>query len=133
MKKANILIGLIIATLSCTAQVKLPELCQVGMPRILDSELIKESEIKQFLASPDWGQSQKVDKYWVVYSDRENNITYNKPDKSSGRFSSLNFNEELRIAKLQNSIFSFKRENSVHGAISKIKECNGIKSHIHRL
>lgn len=117
MKKANILIGLIIATLSCTAQVKLPELCQVGMPRILNSELIKEREIKQFLASPDWGQSQKVDKYWVVYSNRENNITYNKPSKSSGRFSSLNFKEELRIAKLRNSIFSFKREKSIDEAI----------------
>ena len=124
MKKANILIGLIIATLSCTAQVKLPELCQVGMPRILDSELIKESEIKQFLASPDWGQSQKVDKYWVVYSDRENNITYNKPDKSSGRFSSLNFNEELRIAKLQNGfalVYKEEKSGSIYPKINSGK------------
>ena len=124
MKKANILIGLIIATLSCTAQVKLPELCQVGMPRILNSELIKEEEIKQFLASPDWGQSQKVDKYWVVYSDRENNITYNKPDKSSGRFSSLNFNEELRIAKLQNGfalVYKEEKSSSIYPKINSGK------------
>ena len=120
MKKANILIGLIIATLSCTAQVKLPELCQVGMPRILNSELIKEEEIKQFLTSSDWGQSQKEDKYWVVYSDRENNITYNKPDKSSGRFSSLNFNEELRIAKLQNGFALVYKEEKTTSIYPKI-------------
>ena len=108
----------ILLSVTGKAQTGLPGQCQAGMPKILNSELIKEKEIKQFLGTSDWGQSQKVDKYWVVYSDRENNITYNKPNKSSGRFSSLNFNEELHIAKLRNSIFSFKREKSIDEAIS---------------
>ena len=110
----------ILLSITSKAQTELPGQCQAGMPKILNSELIKEKEIKQFLETSDWGQSQKVDKYWVVYSDRENNITYNKPDKSSGRFSSLNFNEELRIAKLQNGFALVYKEEKISSIYPKI-------------
>ena len=110
----------ILLSITSKAQTELPGQCQAGMPKILNSELIKEKEIKQFLETSDWGQSQKVDKYWVVYSDRENNITYNKPDKSSGRFSSLNFNEELRIAKLQNGFALVYKEEKTSSIYPKI-------------
>ena len=110
----------ILLSITSKAQTGLPGQCQAGMPKILNSELIKEKEIKQFLGTSDWGQSQKVDKYWVVYSDRENNITYNKPDKSSGRFSSLNFNEELRIAKLQNGFALVYKEEKTSSIYPKI-------------
>lgn len=110
----------ILLSITGKAQTGLPGQCQAGMPKILNSELIKEKEIKQFLGTSDWGQSQKVDKYWVVYSDRENNITYNKPDKSSGRFSSLNFNEELRIAKLQNGFALVYKEEKTSSIYPKI-------------
>jgi hypothetical protein len=112
----------VMLSMVCEAQTNLPGQCQVGLPKIINSELIKEKDVKQLIRSSDWGQSNRADRYWVVYSDRENNVTYNKPDKSSGRFSNLNFNEELRIAKLQNGfalVYKEEKTNSVYPKINK--------------
>ena len=121
MKKLLILCAVLFSLL-CNAQTNLPGQCQVGLPKIINSELIKDKDVKQLIQSSDWGQSDKTDHYWVVYSDRENNVTYNKPDKSSGRFGSLNFNEELRIAKIQNGfalVYKEEKTNSIYPKINK--------------
>ena len=112
-----------------TAQVNLPEQCVVGLPRIISSELIKVKDVKQLIQSSNWGQTDKLERYWVVYSDRDNNITYNKPDKTSGHFGYLHFNEELRIAKLQNGfalVYKEEKTNSVYPKINKGVSCGWV-------
>ena len=109
-------------SLLCEAQTKLPGQCQVGMPKIINSELIKDKEVKQLFQSSDWGQSDKAERYWVVYSDRENNVTYNKPDELSGRFETLNFNEELRIAKIENGFALVYKEEKPSSIFPKINK-----------
>ena len=121
MKKVITIFATLFA-IECGAQTDLPGQCQVGLPKIINSELIKQKDIDQLIQSPDWGQSGKTDRYWVVYSDRENNETYNKPDKTSGRFATLNFNEELRIAKIENGYALVYKEEKTNSANLKINQ-----------
>lgn len=122
MKRTISYILTVLTTFSVYAQTTLPGQCQAGKPKLIQNELIKEKDIKELLKDPNWKQSQKSDKYWVVYSDRENNVTYNKPDKASGRFTTLNFNEELRIAEIRNGfalVYKEEKTNSVYPKINK--------------
>lgn len=121
MKKILFLFA-VLFSIESGAQTTLPGQCQVGLPKIINSELIKKKDIDQLLKSSDWGQSDKTDRYWVVYSDRENNETYNKPDKSSGRFATLNFNEELRIAKIENNYALVYKEEKTNSSNLKINK-----------
>lgn len=121
MKKIFIMF-LALLSMKCGAQTTLPGQCQVGLPKIINSELIRKKNVDQLMKMSDWGQSDKTAHYWNVYSDREDNVTYNKPDKSSGRFASLNFNEALRIAKIENGfalVYKEEKTSSVYPKINK--------------
>lgn len=85
---------------SVVADVKLPTNCEAGLPNILSTNLIKKSDADKLLSSSDYGQSNKVDKYWIAYSDREENTTYLSPGGAA--YDKLNFNENVRIAKVSN-------------------------------
>lgn len=84
------------------AQTDLPGSCTVALPKLLEPDLLRDTDIRNFLKSPNWGQDNKTNSYWKVYSDRANNVTYKSPNNKSERFATLNLNDELRIAKIQN-------------------------------
>lgn len=87
--------------LAATAQTQLPPKVEVFMPKAIAQNIVRLSDLKEL--SSDWGQKNITNmKHWVVYSDRENNPTYNGPSKSSGQFAKLKFNETLRIADIKN-------------------------------
>lgn len=115
---------LLLAFISATtfADTTLPGKCLVGLPKILSSELISEQDIKNFQNSGDWGQSNRTDRFWVVWSDRENNTTYNGPSHSSGRFATLSFNQEVRIAKIENGFALVYEEQMTNAANLKINK-----------
>lgn len=85
------------------ADVKLPAKCEAFMPGILLENVLTETAVNKIAKSSKYGQdtSPREYKYWVVYSDRRNNPTYVGPSKESGKHKELDFNEKLRIAKIQ--------------------------------
>ncbi len=80
------------------AQTTLPSRVEASMPNALLKSVIKEAELSQVSSATKWGQNNKSDKFWVVYSDREHNTTYDSPN--GGKYGELTFNETVRIAKI---------------------------------
>lgn len=112
---------------------KMPKQCEAFLPKILlDAEVLKESDAVTLLNDPSWGQ--KLDpgvgrrKYWIVYSDREDNTTYYTPDSNSKEYKQLKLSERVIIAKIQKNYALVYRE-PVYGrqypAISGDAECMG--------
>lgn len=89
--------------LCASADTKLPPRVEVFNPNVLQQRLIFESDVQDLLKRSDWGQSNapREKKHWAVFSDRDNNTTYASPSKSTP-FSTLNFNEKVIIARIEN-------------------------------
>lgn len=104
------------------ADTNLPGQCEAALPKILNQNLISEADVQKLMSSGDWGQSAKVDRYWTVYSDRENNVTYKEPNKTSGRFEQLKFNQELRIAKISGDFALVYEDQMKNAAYPKINQ-----------
>ena len=104
----------------------------VTKPTELKRDILKDSEIKKFLKSGKWGQPVKVDEkngdYWNVWSDRSQNTTYNGPSESSGEYKKLDFNQSLRIAKIEKG-YALVYEEPMKGikfpVISQQADCMG--------
>jgi hypothetical protein len=90
---------------------QLPGNCTAGLPSLLLKKTIKESEVNSLVSTGEWGQTNKSQKYWTVYSDRSHNTTYNTPSTSSGKCDELDFNEQVRIAKIENGFALVYTEN----------------------
>ena len=97
--------------ISVTAAPQLPGNCTAGLPNLLLKKTIKESEVNALIKSGKWGQTNKSQKYWTVYSDRSHNITYNSPSLNGGKCDELDFNEQVRIAKIENGYALVYTEN----------------------
>ncbi len=95
----------------CVAAPQLPGNCTAGLPSLLLKKTIKESEVNALVRSGKWGQTNKSDKYWTVYSDRSHNTTYNTPSTSGGKCDELDFNEQVRIATIENGFALVYTEN----------------------
>ena len=84
------------------AQVDKPARCEVWQPKILKSNVLQEDVAIKVL-SGNHGQtpapSQKW--FWVVFSDRENNVTYSGPGTNYGKYKALKFNQRVIIAKIK--------------------------------
>ena len=100
MKKNLLLTAFLLFTTMGMAQ--WPQTVTVGLPRVLDSKLFSEKDVASINSATNWGQGNKTNQYWRVWSDRANNTTYNGPSTSSGEKGYLNFNEEVRIAEIKN-------------------------------
>lgn len=102
MKRLLTLIFL--STLICLmyATPQLPDTCGVSMPSILSKKTITESETKELLKYDNWEQFSNSHKYWTVYSDRSHNFTYSLPSEQGEICDTLVFNEQVRIAKIEN-------------------------------
>lgn len=97
--------------ISVIAAPQLPGNCTAGLPNLLLKKTIKESEVNALIKSGKWGQTNKSQKYWTVYSDRSHNVTYNSPSLNGGKCDELDFNEQVRIAKIENGYALVYTEN----------------------
>ena len=106
MKKSCLSTLLFLCLASClSAQPQLPDKVKVKLPAILSGSKLPrlEEDLRtRFKSEPGckWGQNEKtLEQTWVVYSDREENVTYMTPDKGK-RCTELNFGEAVCIADI---------------------------------
>lgn len=124
MKKKTFLFYLFafMGTLIVQAAPQLPSKVEAFQPSVLNKNIIyEEKDLKPFLRSGNWGQDKPTTKYWTVYSDRSSNTTYNGPSTSSGKCDELEFNERVRIAKIEKDfalVYTEKLEGTLSPAIS---------------
>lgn len=112
----------------CIADTALPPKCVAGLPSILSKKTIKESEVNSLVKSGKWGQNNKVDKYWTVYSDRSHNTTYKSPSLDGGKYDELEFNEQVRIARIENNfalVYTEKNKGADNMIISREAQSRG--------
>lgn len=82
--------------------IELPNKCEVVRPNILKHALLRQSDIDRLMNSGDYGQKMTSEKkFWVVYSDRDNNVAY-KTSTSKEEATSIPMNTKLRIALIEN-------------------------------
>lgn len=131
MKKIALLIFATIAgCLAVFAQPALPKKCEVFYPELLQSSaVLLERDALALERSGDYGQgtSTRNAKFWIVYSDREQNTTYTAPGGST-KFSTLDFNEQLRIAQIKNGyalVYVEPQADIEYPLISQYAECKG--------
>jgi hypothetical protein len=114
VKVAALLITSYFSPLISLAQPKLPGTCEASRPKF-NNLTVKESEVNAFMSkglnSGNWGAFNKYGGYWVVWSDRSHNTTYSSPSATSAKCGELKFNEEVRIAKIQNGFALVYQEN----------------------
>jgi len=99
MKKTLLLVFAAIIGSKAFADVTLPNNVEVKLPQVLSENLVKESDLQKLMNSGNYGQSQTRNKYWIVYSDRDENVTYTTPGGGT-EYKKLSFNQPLRIAKI---------------------------------
>lgn len=112
MKKLILFISTILFTLNANSQT-LPEKVSVFMPQMLQEQIITSKDTEKFLSDGTWGQNRPVKnkRYWIVYSDRQDNVAYSKPSKNSPIKEKLRFNQEVRIAKIENGFALVYEDN----------------------
>ena len=98
----SIALLLVCGALCGHADTSLPAKCEAFKPQAFLKYTISEDVAKKIESSSSHGQDVRPGspKFWVVYSDRADNTTYNGPSTSSGVFGKLDFNEKVRIAKI---------------------------------
>ena len=126
--KKNLLLLFFILGIGVHAQTALPPTCEAFLPKVLVKNIVSESEVATINASNNYGQSgTPTRRYWMVFSDRDNNITYTQPNSNSAKFSRLSFNEELRIAKVKGdyALVYSEKKNGAWPEISEKAESRG--------
>lgn len=106
MKKIALLSIGVLSSIICFGQTlsNTPKKCEAFKPDALYSPLLPATTADKLASSSDFGQGSSArssKEYWVVYSDRANNTTFTAP-QSSTKYSSLEFNEQVRIAQIKN-------------------------------
>ncbi len=131
--KRNIIVAILavlFAASNLLAAPKLPDKCEAFRPTALTTTFLHEKDALALANSKDFGQNTPppVTNYWIVFSDRANNQTYEEPSTSSATFSTLKWNEKLRIAKIQNGmalVYDEPKLGSVYPEISSLAKCRG--------
>ena len=133
MKKIVALV-LFLSTALCSALYAAPQLpkkCMAFRPKKLGAIILTEKEADAFVKSGSFGQTDAPGRgqatYWDVYSDRENNTTYASPGAST-KFSSLKFNERVRIAQIKGNyalVYTEPKVGLQYPLISELAECKG--------
>lgn len=104
MKRLVLLFVLVLGASSVFAQTDLPSECQAFYPEVLlESSILTEKVVDDLQKSLDYGQIKQPrnKRFWVVYSDRCDNVTYTSPNGSTP-YQKLDFNEKVYIAKIVN-------------------------------
>lgn len=107
----------------------LPGKCVAFRPEALYTSILFSDVANKLASSNDFGQSSNVKskEYWIVYSDRANNPTYVAPG-SNTVYKRLEFNEKVRIAKIENGyalVYREPKEQAIYPAISSQIEWKG--------
>lgn len=127
MKKAILLLALVIfgmaETIYAQSAPNLPSSYKVKVfyPKMLNKAIVKVSEVEALTQGSSYGQDDgDTGKHWVVWSDRENNATYTKPD-GKVKCGELQFNEKVRIADIKNGyawVYSEAAEGTAYPKVS---------------
>ena len=128
MKKSILIFVILIFDCPTFAGTKLPTKCEAGLPSIFLQKLVKESELEALQSRGLWGQDQKTNKYWTVYSDRCNNVTFSKPSLNSKQFDELKFGEQVRIAIIRKDfalVYTEPHAGCIYPLISNKARCRG--------
>lgn len=85
--------------------------------------------MEELVKSSDFGQKRepKDRRFWIVYSDRDNNVTYTAPD-GAAKYKTLSMNETLRIAQIKNGyalVYTEPQVEIAYPMISQYAECKG--------
>lgn len=115
------------------ADVTLGTRCEVFLPAsFYSNSVLYKVDADAIANSSDYGQKQQPSggskRYWVAYSDRDNNTTYNSPSTESGEYSHLLWNEKVIIAKIKDGFALVYREpvvKAVYPSISEYAESRG--------
>lgn len=103
MKKSLIIFATTFLSLVVYAQPKLPDQCEVWLPKSIDKEVINKKDAYTVASKPYGQKPVPVEKnYWIVFSDRDNNTTYVEPKSGAASYTTLAFNERLIIASIKN-------------------------------
>lgn len=122
---------LMLAPCKILAQTELPRECNVFYPEVLlNSTVLEKTDADALARSKDFGQAKKprVVKHWIVFSDRDDNITFSSPSSSASQYSSLNLNDEVRIAKIQNGfalVYKEPQRDIQYPMLSQFAESKG--------
>lgn len=124
------LIGVCISGSALSDTPKLPSdhKVKVSKPVALRRDIIKMSDLNQFVKSGKWGQDEVTHTYWNVWSDRSHNTTYNGPSESSGKYKELSFNQSVRIADIKMGyalVYNEPMQGMEPPVISEKAECLG--------
>ena len=133
MKKSILIVLFAFSALVANAGTpKMPSKCEAFRPQELGALILKKAEIKKLMSKSDYGQNtppaQGMEAYWTVYSDRDNNQTYEAPSLSAAKCTTLSFNETLRIAQIKGNfalVYEEPNKQVVYPEISHRAVCKG--------
>ena len=129
--KILLTLALLYACSGLWGQTQLPGKCTAFYPDVLlRSMVLSEKDALGIANSRDFGQSRvaSVQKHWIVFSDRDDNITYTEPNARSATFSKLSLNEEVRIAQIKDGfaqVYVEPQKSIEYPKISQYAECKG--------
>lgn len=127
---------ILLIIVSCAyAQSSVPKF-MVGLPDILldkelDKEMVGRDNFQQWaerILSQNFDYKKRSNGVWIVYSDREDNKTYNEASMSSGIHSTLHFLEKLYVGDVKNGfalVFKSEIKQSAYPNISGPVEWKG--------
>lgn len=124
MKKLFLILACaVFAPLSVLAQSPKAPKCSVFRPKVLGETVLKETSVWSLGPSNQWGQANPPQSltYWEAYSDRANNTTYMSPSQGAPVCGKLEFNDVVRIAKIENDfalVYSEPTKNVSYPRIS---------------
>ena len=132
MKKSLLVCLMVFCGLVANAVPKLPSKCEAFRPQALGALILSESEAQKLVKSTDFGQNTPPQSgfatYWTVYSDRDNNTTYESPSTTAAQCTTLSFNETLRIAQVKNGfalVYVEPKKTVTYPMISESAVCKG--------
>ena len=112
----------------------LPNKCEVFKPGVLLDNTVKESVLNEFLIPAKkkkknaWGQDgSNTGRYWIVYSDRSSNTTYEQPGGGTA-CDQLEFNEKVCIASIKDDyalVYVETQRGESYPTISTRARCRG--------
>ena len=127
MKKLYVFVIFALGAMSLMAQT-LPNKSLVSKPSVLVTQMLCEIDVNKLMSSADFCQSESKNKmFWIVYSDRDNNVAYTTSTGST-QASMLNMNEKLRIAQIENNralVYEEPVASITYPKISSAAKCKG--------
>lgn len=127
MKRLTIFLFIALCAVSLTAQT-LPNKCMVSKPSVLVTKMLRDADVKKLMSSTDYCQSESRNKmFWIVYSDRDNNVAYTTPTGYT-QACTLNMNEKLRVAQIENKralVYVEPVASTTYPKISSVAVCKG--------